>query len=331
MKDAFRYEVIEGWEQLPPGYVHGNVQGVRVDSQDRVYLVTRKDPRVIVYERDGTFVTSWGENIFTPGVHWIEIGPDDSVYVSDLGDHTVRKFTGQGEQLMVIGTPGAPSDTGFDSERGLASITRVGGPFNQPANIAIARNGDLYVADGYGNARVHRFTPEGKLIQSWGVPGTAPGQFMLPHGICVASDGRVLVGDRENDRIQFFSKDGEYLDQWTHVQRPTDIFIDQDGLMYVTSLRWNVGERSFRNGPIRHNLPGHISILATDGSVLLRWMSADGCAPGNFFVPHAACVDSHGDLYVGEVTYTSGVSKGLVPPDCHTLQKFTRKGSLPKA
>jgi hypothetical protein len=252
------------------------------------------------------------------------------VYTSDLGDHTVRKFTPEGEQLMVIGTPGVPSDTGFDSERGLTSITRGGKPFNQPANIAIARNGDVYVADGYGNCRVHRFTPDGKLIQSWGAPGTAPGQFMMPHSICVAPDGRVLVGDRENDRIQFFTGDGEYLDQWTHVQRPTDIFIDRDGLVYVTSLRWNVGERSFRNGPIRYNLPGHISILGLDGSVLLRWVSADGCAPGNFFVPHAACVDSHGDLYVGEVTYTSGVSTGLVPPDCHTFQKFTRKGSPPK-
>ena len=330
MKNGFRFEVIEGWEQLPPGYVHGNVQGVRVDSHDRVYLVTRKDPRVIVYERDGTFVASWGESIFTPNVHWIEIGQDDSVYTSDLGDHTVRKFTPKGEQLMVLGTPGVPSDTGFDSKKGLTSITRGGEPFNQPANIGIARNGELYVADGYGNARIHRFTPEGKLIQSWGSPGTAPGQFMMPHAICVAPDGRILVGDRENDRIQFFTKDGEYLDQWTHVQRPTDIFIDRDGLMYVTSLRWNVGERSFRNGPIRHNLPGHISIFAPDGSVLLRWISADGCAPGNFFVPHAACVDSHGDLYVGEVTYTSGVSKGIVPPDCHTFQKFTRKGSPPR-
>lgn len=331
MANGFRYEVIEGWEQLPAGYVHRDVDGVAVDSQDRVYLVTRSDARVIVYERDGTFVTSWGEDIFTPRTHGITVGPDDSVYTVDDGDHTVRKFTPEGEQIMVIGTPGVPSDTGYDKEKGLTSIARGGPPFNRPTNVAIASNGELYVCDGYGNARVHRFTADGKLVHSWGEPGTGPCQFNLPHGICVAADGRVLVADRENDRIQFFSPDGEYLNQWTHVQRPTDIVIDREGLIYVSSLWWRVGQHSFVNGPIRHDLPGHISILDPNGNILLRWVSADRCAPGNFVAPHTLCVDSNGDLYVGEVTYTFGVATGLVPPDCHTFQKFARKGSPPKA
>ena len=93
MTNGFRFEVIEGWEQLPEGYVHRDVDGVAVDSRDRVYLVTRGDERVIVYERDGTFVASWGEDIFTPRTHGVTIGPDDSVYIVDDGDHTVRKFT----------------------------------------------------------------------------------------------------------------------------------------------------------------------------------------------------------------------------------------------
>ncbi|NIS59166.1 MAG: hypothetical protein GTO13_00175 [Proteobacteria bacterium] len=331
MAKGFRYEVIEGWEQLPAGYVHRDVDGVTVDSRDRVYLVTRSDARVIVYERDGTFVTSWGEGIFTPRTHGVAVGPEDSVYVVDDGDHTVRKFTPEGEQLMVIGTPGVPSDTGYDKEKGLTSIARGGPPFNRPTNVALASNGELYVCDGYGNARVHRFTPDGKLIQSWGEPGTGPGQFNLPHGIAIDAEGRVLVADRENDRIQFFSPDGEYLDQWTHVQRPTDICIDGEGLIYVSSLWWRVGQHSFVNGPMRHDLPGHVSVLDPNGNVLLRWISADRCAPGNFVAPHTLCVDSHGDLYVGEVTYTFGVERGLVPSDCHTFQKFTRKGSPPKA
>jgi len=330
MTNGFRYEVIEGWEQLPAGYVHRDVDGVAVDSRDRVYLVTRSDARVIVYERGGTFVTSWDEDVFTPRTHGITIGLDDSVYTVDDGDHTVRKFTPDGKQIMVIGTPGVPSDTGYDKKKGLTSITRGGPPFNRPTNVAIASNGELYVCDGYGNARVHRFTVDAKLIQSWGEPGTGPGQFNLPHGICVAADERVLVADRENDRIQFFSPDGEYLDQWTHVQRPTDIVIDREGLIYVSSLWWRVGQHSFVNGPIRHDLPGHISILDSNGNVLLRWVSADRCAPGNFVAPHTLCVDSHGDLYVGEVTHTFGVERGLVPPDCHTFQKFIRKGSPPK-
>lgn len=319
-----RFEVIEGWEQLPAGYVHKDVDGVATDSRDRVYLLTRGDARVIVYERDGTFVTSWGENIFTPRTHGICIGPDDSVWTVDDGDHTVRRFTTDGQQLMVIGTPGVASDTGYDGKT-VQSIQRGAPPFNRPTDAAVAPNGDLYVVDGYGNARVHHFTTDGKLIRSWGEPGTGPGQFHLPHAVFVARDGRVLIADRENDRIQFFSPEGEYLDQWTHVQRPTDLYIDRGGLVYVSELWWRVGQSSFVHGPIKYDLPGRLSVFDLDGNLLLRWCSADRCAAGNFIAPHTLCVDSRGDLYVGEVTYTYAVKNGLVPADAHTFQKFMRK------
>ena len=337
MRGTFRFELIPGWEQLPAGYTHGNVQAIDIDSHGRVHLLVRRQERVIVYEPSGAFVKSWGEGAFTPFVHGMKIGPDDSVYIVDIGDHTVRKFSPEGRQLMVLGTPGKPSDTGYNREKaftkeGFSSIARSGPPFNSPANVTIAPNGEIYVTDGYGNARVHRFTADGKLIQSWGEPGTGPGQFILPHGICFTPDGRLMVTERENDRIQIFTPDGEYLDQWTHVQRPADIRIDREGLVYVSSLGWRVGEYSFRSGPIRHDLPGHISILDLKGNVLLRWgISADRTAPGNFASPHGICVDSQGDLYVGEVAYTNAVQFGVVPADCHTFQKFARKGSPPKA
>lgn len=319
-----RFEVIEGWEKLPVNYVHKDVDGVATDSRDRVYVLTRGDARVIVYERDGTFVASWGEDIFTPRTHGICIGPDDSVWTVDDGDHTVRKFTTDGKQLMVIGTPGVACDTGYDGKT-VQSIQRGGPPFNRPTDAAVAPNGDLYVVDGYGNARVHQFTPNGKLIRSWGEPGTGPGQFHLPHAVFVLHDGRVMVADRENDRIQFFGPEGRYLDQWTHVQRPTDIYVDRDGLVYVSELWWRVGQSSFVHGPIKYDLPGRLSVLDLNGNVLLRWCSADRCAAGNFIAPHTLCVDSRGDLYVGEVTYTYAVKNGLVPADAHTFQKFMRK------
>ena len=319
-----RFEVLEGWEKLPGNYFHKDVDGVATDSRDRVYLLTRGDARVIIYERDGTFVASWGEDIFTPRTHGICIGPDDSVWTVDDGDHTVRKFTPNGKQLMVIGTPGAASDTGYDGKT-VQSIKRGGPPFNRPTDAAVAPNGDLYVVDGYGNTRVHHFTASGKLIRSWGEPGTAPGQFNLPHAVFVLADGRVMVADRENDRIQFFSPEGKYLDQWTHVQRPTDIFVDRQGLVYVSELWWRVGQSSFVHGPIKYDLPGRLSVLDLNGNVLVRWCSADRCAAGNFIAPHTLCVDSRGDLYVGEVTYTYAVKNGLVPADAHTFQKFMRK------
>jgi hypothetical protein len=325
MEKTVKFEVVAGWEKLPSGYVHRDVVGVSVDSKDRVYLLTRGEPRVIVYDRDGTFLRSWGEGFFTDRTHGITIGPDDFIYTVDDGNHTVRKFTPEGEQVMMIGTPGVASDTGYDSKKGVSSIVRGGPPFNRPTNVCIAPSGDLYVTDGYGNARVHRFSANGRLLQSWGEPGNGPGQFNLPHGIWVTGDGRVFVTDRENDRIQIFNLEGKFLDQWPHLQRPTDVFFDKDGLIYVSSLWWQVGQTSFMHGPIRHDLPGHITVLDGEGNVLLRWVSSDRCAPGNFVAPHTLCIDSRGDLYVGEVTYTFGVKKGVVPADCHTFQKFTRK------
>jgi len=322
---GLKYQVIEGWEKLPAGYVHRDVDGVAVDSHDRVYLVTRGDARLIVYNQDGSFVRSWGEGFFTQRTHGVAIGPDDAVYIVDDGDHTVRKFTLEGKQLMVIGTPGVPSDTGYDKKAGTKSIRRGGAPFNRPTGAAIAPNGDIYVCDGYGNARVHQFNAGGTLIRSWGEPGSGPGQFVLPHGICIAPDGRVFVADRENDRIQIFSPEGKLLDMWTHLQRPTDICMDREGRIYTSSFWWQVGMTSFTHGVIRHDLPGHITVLSPEGGILLRWIDADRTAPGNFIAPHTIAVDSHGDLYVGEVTYTVGVSRGLVPSDAHTFQKFVRK------
>jgi DNA-binding beta-propeller fold protein YncE len=324
MASVPKFQVIEGWERLPPGYQHQDVDGVAVDSRDRVYLMTRRDARVIVYERDGSFVASWGEGIFTPRTHGIAVGPDDMVYTVDDGDHTVRKFTPDGKQVMMIGTPGKATDTGYDG-KSIASIKRGGPPFNRPTDVAVAPDGEIYVCDGYGNARVHRFTSEGKLLQSWGEPGNGPGEFHLPHGIGVSPDNRVFVTDRENDRIQIFSREGQFLDMWTHLQRPTDISFDKEGRMYVSELWWRVGQSSFTNGKIKWDLPGGVRVLDLQGNLLLHWCSADREAPGNFVAPHTICVDSRGDLYVGEVTWTFGVSRGGVKEDAHTFQKFARK------
>lgn len=323
MADRLRYEVIEGWEQLPAGYHHADVVGVATDSRDRLFTYTRGEERVSIYNPDGSFVASWGEGFFTPRTHGLTIGPDDRVYCVDEGKQVVYIFTPDGELLQTIGTPGVASDTGYDG-RSLASIRRAAGPFNRPTNVALAPNGDLYVSDGYGNARVHHFRPDGTLVRSWGAPGTGPGQFNLVHGVAVAADGTVLIADRENDRIQFFSPDGEYLREWHDVQRPTNIAIDRAGLIYVAELLHRPGDRSPRLGEIHDERPGRVSVYDADGTVRARWGGMERCAPGNFVGPHDICVDARGDIYVGEVTYTMGVRPGLVPDGCHALQKFAR-------
>ncbi|HEX4216471.1 MAG TPA: peptidyl-alpha-hydroxyglycine alpha-amidating lyase family protein [Candidatus Dormibacteraeota bacterium] len=316
-----RYRVLEGWEQLPEGFHHGDVDGVGVDSRDRVFLFTREEARVLVYDRDGSFVASWGEDLFTPRTHGLTVAPDDTVFCVDEGHNAVYHFTAEGRLLQTIGTPDVASDTGYD---GTLSSIRPGPPFNRPTNLAVAPSGDLYVSDGYGNCRVHRFTAGGELIQSWGEPGTGPGEFNLVHGILVLADGRVLVADRENDRIQFFSPEGEYLEEWTDVQRPTNLAVDGEGRIYVSELWRPAGDLSERLGVNADDLPGRVSVYDGSGAVLARWGGADRTAAGNFVAPHDVCVDSHGDIYVGEVTWTFGIKPGKVPAGTHAVQKFAR-------
>jgi DNA-binding beta-propeller fold protein YncE len=314
---------VTDWEQLPAGFTHLDVVAVDVDSRDQVFVYTRAQPRVIVYTPDGKFVRSWGEGFFTARTHGLTIAPDDTVYCVDEGAQVVYRFTPDGELLQTIGTVGVASDTGYDG-RTLESI-RGGGPFNRPTNVALGPNGDVYVTDGYGNARVHCFSKDGKLIRSWGEPGTGPGQFYLVHGIAIDADNRVLVADRENDRIQIFDLDGAYQGEWTDVQRPTNVHPTRNGLYYVSELWRPVGHKSFTRGITDVDRPGRVSVLDRNGNVVARWGGPDRCAAGNFVAPHDICVDSRGNLYVGEVTETFGVRPGLVPAGCHTLQKFSRR------
>ena len=315
------YQVIEGWEQLPAGYTHNDCVGVTTDAEDNVYLFTREQPRVIVYSRDGAFLRSFGEDLFTERTHGLTIGPDGLLYAVDEGHNCVFKLTPEGSLLQTIGNKGVAANTGYDGT--LDSITG-GPPFNRPTNVAVAANGELYVSDGYGNCKVHRFAPNGELIRSWGEPGTGPGQFYLVHGVTVTQDGRVMVADRENDRIQVFTPDGHFLEEWTDVQRPTNLALDRAGNVYVSELWWRVGQHSYVHGDVAEDKPGRVSVFSPDGRVLARFGGPDRAAPGNFVAPHDLCVDSRGDIYVAEVTHTFAGRASLVPPGTHTFQKFRR-------
>ena len=319
-----RYDVVQDWEQLPRGFEHRDVAGVACDLEDRVFLICRGEHPIIIYNDRGKFIDSWGEGDFTLRTHGITIGPDNSVYATDDGNHTIRKFTPNGKLLMTLGTMNTPSDTGYNG-KDTRTVTRPGAPFNRPTNIAIGPKGDLYVSDGYGNCRVHQFSPTGELKRSWGTPGQGPGEFFLPHGIAVHTDGRVFVCDRENDRIQIFSPDGEYLSEWTDTRRPTHLVFDAQGRAYVSELWWQPGQTSYRYGPAGDNptvKSGRVSVYDKDGAVLARWGGADPVAAGNFAAPHGLAVDSRRDVYVSEVTWTFAASRGHVPEGTHSFQKF---------
>ena len=155
----------------------------------------------------GNFIKSWGEGLFARA-HGLHIDADDNLYCTDDGDHTVRKCSVDGKVLLTIGIPNKPAP--FMS----------GEPFHRCTHTALSPKGEIYVSDGYGNACVHKFTPDGKLIKTWGEPGTDPGQFNIVHNIVTDADGWVYVADRENHRVQVFDGNGKYETQWNNLHRP---------------------------------------------------------------------------------------------------------------
>lgn len=314
------YEVIENWEKLPEGWKFIEVAGVATDSQDRVYVFNRGEHPMIVFDSDGNFLNAWGEGVFA-NAHGIFIGSDDTLYLADNFDHTVRVFDTDGTLKHTLGEADSPASTGF--EPGKSPVQFGGGPFNRVTNACLSSKNELYVADGYGNARVHKFSEDLSYEFSWGEPGEGPGEFRLPHAIALDSDDRVLVADRENSRVQIFSPAGEYLTEWTDVIRPDDIYIDSNGMVFVAELGQIAG-RSPDIEILPHTPHARVSIMDLDGNLIHRFGGDDPVQPGNFFAPHGIWADSVGDLYVAEVVYSGGANRGLVPLDCHSLQKFKR-------
>ena len=238
----------------------------------------------------------------------------------------MKKFTPDGKLISVLGRSGSPSDTGATS-MDFRTIRHAGPPFHYPTNLALAADGSLYISDGYGNARIHRYSPDGIHLSSWGEPGGGPGAFRLPHGIAVAPDGTVVVADRENSRLQFFSPDGQFLKEWTDVARPCQVLVDAGGRVFVAELGFRAGMWPGTTAPTPDAPGGRVSVFDHDGRLLARWGGGSNpCAPGDFYAPHDLCLDSRGDLYVGEVTWSAGGNRGAVPADCHSLQKFARLG-----
>ena len=272
------YEQVEDWEKLPEGWVLGQT-AIVTDSQDRVYLFNRSDHPLIVLDRDGKFLNSWGEGDL-PDAHGMFIDADDNLYMPVKNSHVVLKYSPDGNLLMTMGDWDKPSDTGWTGDVNDPA-KQAAGPFNRPSDIALDASGDLYISDGYGNSRVHKFTSDGKLLFSWGEPGkTGPGEFHVPHGVWVHTDGRVFVADRENNRIQIFDAEGKYLDEWGGLDRPCDIYIDEDEILYVPEL------------------DGFMSILSIEGDIIASWGSPLDAGWGNG--AHAVWMDSHGDLYVNQ-------------------------------
>lgn len=275
----YTFGVQENWARLPDG-IEMRAAAVAVDSQNRVFCFNRvADHPVLVFDPDGNFLSSWGAGLFAQP-HAIRFDDQGFLWLTDGHLMQFMKFTPEGKLLQTIGVKGQRSDTGVPpddlSSTAWKKVTHGGGPFNIPTDIAFAADGAMFMTDGYGNARVHKFAPDGSYQFSWGQPGNAPGQFNLPHGVWVDRRGRVLVADRENDRVQVFDQNGGSLGIWpTELIGPAFFYVDHDDIVYIPE----------HNG-------GMVSILTLDGERLARWGGPvhRSC--------HGIWGDSQGDIYV---------------------------------
>ncbi len=274
-----RFRVHEDWMKVPDG-IEVRAAAVTVDARDRIYCFSRVASHpVVIFDRDGTYLSSWGAGMFRQP-HALRFAADGTLWITDGHRHQFMRFTPDGELLDTIGVLGERSDTGVANDD-LAStawtrVVRAAGPFNIPNDIAFAPDGSMFIADGYANAAVHKFGPAGEYRFSWGSRGTGAGQFNLPHGVWIDSRGRVLVADRENDRVQVFNQNGGWLQTWpAELVGPAFFYVDAEDVVYIPE----------------HNA-GMISVLTLDGERLARWGGAvhKSC--------HGIWGDSRGDIYV---------------------------------
>jgi len=307
----FTFRVDTNWAKLPQGWEFVDIADLAVDSNDRVTIYSRSEHSVMVFDRDGNFLSTWEEGAFVRP-HGLTIGPDGSFYCTDDRGHTVKKFSRDGKLLLTIGTPGKPA------------VEQSGEPFNMPTKVALEPGtGNLYITDGYGNARVHKYTPDGERLFSWGRSGVEAGEFNLPHSVCTDRQGFVYVADRENHRVQVFDDGGRYVTQWNNLHRPCGFYITQDDPQLAiigqlpTSMQVNSKFPNLGACVSIHELSG--KRIATIGAPFKGVDAVD-----QFHAPHAIGMDSHGDIYVGEVAYTfyGSAQKPPVKPRC--IRKLIR-------
>ena len=284
------YELVAGWGPLPPGMKYGLGCGVVVDSQDRVYVHTRSNPSVMLFDREGTLLETWGEafaeSIGTTGekftktahcVYWSKEGGHEYPYFTDHPRGLVMKTDLKGKILLTIGNVTAESST---------SIKHT---FDNPTDVAISAHGDIYVCEGYGSQLVHRFIKEGKWIKTIGGKGTEHGKFNTCHGIWIntlKNEPEVYIADRANKRLEVYSLDLEFKRSIGDVRNPC-CFYQHQGNLYIPDLA------------------SRLTIIDANDKLVAHL--GDGMDPkdkdknpATFATPHAMAVDSRGDLYVVE-------------------------------
>ncbi len=262
-----QYQPVPNWPQLPRGFKFGQTTAVATDKDDNLYVFHRGKTPIAVFDRNGKFLRGWGDAAVKTA-HGLRIDAAGNIWTTDLGTHQVIKYDPTGKVLLTLGTKNKKGKT---PDR-----------FNKPADVAVSAAGDIYVADGYGNSRVVKFSKEGKYLKEWGKKGKGPGQFNLVHAIFLDGKGKVYVGDRENKRVQVFDTEGKYLEQWRDSGTPYGLFLQGGKRMLLAD-----GDAD------------EVRILDLSGKLLTRF-GMKGAGAGQFQLPHGITADSRGVLYVTE-------------------------------
>ena len=288
---AVAYQVDAAWPKKPTHLKWAEMPGIAVDAQDRVYLCTRTETPIQVYDAEGNFLHAFGQGVLSPGAaHHLKIDPEGNLWAADIADHVVRKFSPEGKLLLTLGRPGV---------KGRDEVH-----LNQPTDMAITTSGHIFVADGYGNARIVHFDKTGKFIKAWGELGSKPGQFSIPHAIAADSRGRLYVADRNNVRVQVFDQAGKLLDEWRNLLVPWGFCITKQDEIWVcgsSPMQWRK-EDSALGCPPKDQV---FMKFNSDGKLLQLWTvpkAANGMEkPGECNWVHCIATDSKGNLYVGDI------------------------------
>lgn len=215
------YALDRNWAPPPPHISPGRISTIAVDSAGRLYVLRRgAEPPVLVYDADGRFLRSFGAGLVFDA-HGIAVDSNDRVFVVDRDAHEVLCFSASGDLLFRLGERHRP---------------RWNAPFSHPTDVAVSPGGDILVSDGYGNGNVHIFLPDGSYRKSFGTVGRGAGEFMTPHALILDRSGRILVADRENNRVQLFDSAGGWLGEYLGLCRPMDLFERADGTLLVTDI-----------------------------------------------------------------------------------------------
>jgi sugar lactone lactonase YvrE len=303
------YQTIENWAKLPEGRTWGSTSAVEIDRDGRSVWVAERcganscagktDDPILHFDPAGKLIKSFGSGLFLQP-HGIAVDQDDNVWITDGQARDgkgfqVIKFGSDGKVLMTLGKAGGGSDD-------WASSNQAG--FNQPNDVAIAPNGDIFVSEGHnsgtGAARILKFNKDGRFLKLWGQHGSAPGEFEVPHALAFDTRGRLFVGDRGNSRIQIFDQDGKFLEQWKQFSRPSGLFIGKNDMIYVADSESNDKEgygnhpgwkRGIRIGSLKD---GVVIAFIPDPLVTTGALPSTSAAEG-------IAVDADGVIYGAEV------------------------------